>query len=58
MSLHIALLADHVVTIKDRTTIGVTDAVAYREKSRKVSSTVADYDLDIWLQSICHNSRI
>lgn len=36
------------VTTEDRSTVGrVTDAVAYRDKARKVIRTVADYDQDI-----------
>lgn len=42
-------LADHVVTMEDRTTIGVTDAAAYWDKPRKVSRPVVAHDLDIRL---------
>lgn len=40
-------LADHVVTMEDRTTIGVTDAAAYWDKPRKVSRPVVAHELDI-----------
>lgn len=44
-------LADHVVTMQDKTTIGVTDAAAYLDKPRKVSRPVEANDLDIRLHS-------
>lgn len=44
-------LADHVVTMQDKTTIGVTDAAAYLDKPRKVSRHVEANDLDIRLHS-------
>ncbi|XP_022298918.2 uncharacterized protein LOC111107831 isoform X1 [Crassostrea virginica] len=40
-------LADHVVSMEDRTVIGVTDAESYWNKPRKVSRPVAAHDLDI-----------
>lgn len=44
-------LADHVVTMQDKTAIGVTDAAAYLDKPRKVSRPVEANDLDIRLHS-------
>ena len=40
-------LADLIISMEDRTAIGVTDAAAYWDKPRKVCRPVTVHDLDI-----------